>query len=227
MAKQILQRYGTAADLNPITGTAGTNREIALVVDGSGIATGQIRVMDGVTNGGRIISHDSGRMNFLGRVDSTITVDTYTTTLVYGDSVELPVIPVTNNKILIECCVYGEIEKNSNGGAWIFCLASGSESPSVYAGSDAISNANFSTLINSNNHYHEYSINPTGTGITEENNWEMALLLNSSFLFDGSSELTQGEKLYFYFAFLNRTSGGGFTKVKGRIAHITLYEIIL
>ncbi len=56
MAKQILQRYGTAADLNPITGTAGTNREIALEVDGSGVATGQIRVMDGVTNGGLVIA---------------------------------------------------------------------------------------------------------------------------------------------------------------------------
>lgn len=53
MAKQILQRYGTAAQL---AGTAGTNREIALEVDGSGVATGQIRVMDGVTNGGLVIA---------------------------------------------------------------------------------------------------------------------------------------------------------------------------
>jgi len=51
MAKQILQRYGTAAQLAT---TAGTNREIALEVDGSGVATGGVRVMDGVTNGGII-----------------------------------------------------------------------------------------------------------------------------------------------------------------------------
>jgi len=57
MAKQILQRYGTAAQL---AGTAGTNREIALEVDGSGIATGQIRVMDGVTDGGFIASLPAG-----------------------------------------------------------------------------------------------------------------------------------------------------------------------
>jgi len=57
MAKQILQRYGTAAQLAT---TAGTNREIALEVDGSGIATGQIRVMDGVTDGGFIASLPAG-----------------------------------------------------------------------------------------------------------------------------------------------------------------------
>jgi len=64
MAKQILQRYGTAADLNPITGTAGTNREIALVVDGSGIATGDIRVMDGVTKGGIVIAPQTLLSNY-------------------------------------------------------------------------------------------------------------------------------------------------------------------
>jgi len=57
MAKQILQRYGTAAQLAT---TAGTNREIALEVDGSDIATGQIRVMDGVTDGGFIASLPAG-----------------------------------------------------------------------------------------------------------------------------------------------------------------------
>lgn len=64
MAKQILQRYGTAADLNPITGTAGTNREIALEVDGSGVATGGIRVMDGVTKGGIVIAPQTLLSNY-------------------------------------------------------------------------------------------------------------------------------------------------------------------
>jgi len=65
MAKQILQRYGTAAQL---AGTAGTNREIALEVDGSGIATGQIRVMDGVTNGGIVIAPAVGTVSESGGV---------------------------------------------------------------------------------------------------------------------------------------------------------------
>ncbi len=61
MAKQILQRYGTAAQLAT---TAGTNREIALEVDGAGVATGGVRVMDGVTNGGIVVAPQTLLSNY-------------------------------------------------------------------------------------------------------------------------------------------------------------------
>jgi len=103
MAKQILQRYGTAADLNPITGTAGTNREIALVVDGSGIATGDIRVMDGVTKGGIIHKPFPQTGTVLQVVNFDTTTQTSSTTNSYtATGITASITPSsTSSKILV------------------------------------------------------------------------------------------------------------------------------
>jgi len=167
----------------------------------------------------------AGRIKFLGKASGGST-STYSTSLVFGEAVQLPTIPSTNNKILIVCDVGGRVEHNADGGYWIFCLKSDSTIPTSYSSLDVINSTNFSTLMYpSNNYYFEYGINPSGTGITETYRWEMKGNSRSDFLFNGSSELVSGSNLYFYYAFLNRTGSGAYTQVFGYIHSITLYEI--